>query len=249
MTRTVSKIDTIVAQFCAAVVAEPMCYFSEADLQAQLFVRLFTAFPKLVPTSVRRGPSSQGLFKTPLVHREYGAGGSRRVDLVLLGEKDLAKADRNLTDQGKYFTPEYAFELGTEKSGNAQFHITGDLKKLGGCRHRGYLVHFFRDTTTAAPGTKLRARADERIEKRFKAHAEKAKPPPNVRALFFVVRVARKEKRVRGRCHMYDPLLRKWLPVNTRDVESRVAQILSSDLPVTSADGRSRRNARQRSSL
>jgi hypothetical protein len=72
------RVNCVIARFCHDVVAEPLCFFSEADLQGMLFAKLSMEFPDQIETSCSRGPDSKGKYKTGLVHREYGAGGCKK---------------------------------------------------------------------------------------------------------------------------------------------------------------------------
>ena len=77
----VELIDEIIAEFCSDVIAEPLCFFNEGDLQGFLFAKLVDHFQNPTETSVRRGPSSKGRYETGLVHREYGIGARHRMDI------------------------------------------------------------------------------------------------------------------------------------------------------------------------
>ena len=84
------RVNGVIAQFCHDVVAEPLCFFSEADLQGMLFAKLTKEFPEQIETSYARGPDSKGKYRTGLVHREYGAGGGRRIDISVFDPNDVA---------------------------------------------------------------------------------------------------------------------------------------------------------------
>ncbi len=147
------RVNDVIARFCQDVIAEPLCFFSEADLQGMLFARLSMEFPEQIETSCSRGPDSKGKYKTGLVHREYGAGGGRRIDISVFDPEDVARIDEaGLKTAGSYMKPRFAIELGTEKSLDTAGHIGRDLAKLANTTERGYLIHFFRDTSRAAVG-------------------------------------------------------------------------------------------------
>jgi hypothetical protein len=62
------RMNRLVADFCAEVVTEPLCYFSEADLQGLLYARLIEAFPDRIETSYSRGTAkSKGRYRTGIV--------------------------------------------------------------------------------------------------------------------------------------------------------------------------------------
>ena len=110
------RVNDVIARFCQDVVSEPLCFFSEADLQGILFAKLLMEFPEQIETSCSRGPDSKGKYKTGLVHREYGAGEGRRIDISIFDPKDVANIDEaGLKTGGEYIKPRFAIELGTEK--------------------------------------------------------------------------------------------------------------------------------------
>jgi hypothetical protein len=223
-------MNHVVADFCAAVVTEPLCYFSEADLQGLLFVKLTEAFPKQFETSYSRGPGSKEMYRTGIVHREYGAEEGRRTDISVFSPEDVAKIDSpNLTIGRRYIYPRFAIELGTEKTSDAQSHVANDLAKLSRAKERGYLIHFFRDVTRADPGTVSRARTEEKLQRIFRGPVSQAVPPDHVRYLCFVVRIARSGKTIRGKCEMLDVGSGKWRKVNLTRVRDDVLAVLSGN--------------------
>ena len=213
------RVNAVIASFCQDVVAEPLCFFSEADLQGILFAKLSMVFPEQIETSCSRGQDSKGKYKTGLVHREYGAGGGRRIDISVFDPKDVTRIDEaTLKIAGKYIKPRFAIELGTEKSSDTADHISRDLTKLSKATERGYLIHFFRDTSRAATGTGRRENKERSLELRFRNPVNEADVPPNVRSLFFLIRVARRQKRIWGKCEMYLTETGKWQKINLQNV-------------------------------
>lgn len=165
---------------------------------------------------------------TSQVHREYGAGDGRRLDLVVLPADQLENADRFYkgTDH-RHVHPEFGFEFGTEKIGDdALAHVGRDLEKLQDCG-RGYLVHVFRDMAVADTGTKSRKKTQARLDRVFCDGARGLVVPPNVAVVLMVVGVARTEKKVRGRCRLL--IAKKWRPVNANDVGRWVRNLLASE--------------------
>lgn len=222
-----NRMNQAIADFCAEVVSEPLCYFSEADLQGILFARLVQAFPAQVETSFSRGPDAKGKYRTGMVHREYGATTGRRTDISVFATEDLAAVDGPaLKVQGQYMKPRFAVELGTEKTTNTAAHIASDLDKLSRARERGYLIHFFRDVTRADPGTPLRAKTEEKLERIFRRHACAAEPPSHVKSLCFVLRLARSSKTIRGKCELLVPDTGIWRRVNLKRVREDVLALL-----------------------
>jgi hypothetical protein len=222
------RLNVIIAQFCHDVVVEPLCFFSEADLQGMLFTKLSMEFPHQLETSYARGPDSKRKYKTGLVHREYGAGGGRRIDISVFHRSDVSRIDEpNLKIAGKYIKPRFAIELGTEKSLDTAGHISRDLAKLANATERGYLLHFFRDTSRAAVGTGRRENKERSLELKFRNPVNKAEIPQNVRSLFFLIRVARRQKRIWGKCEMYLPDKEEWQKINLQNVFNCVSDYLN----------------------
>ncbi len=222
------KVDGAVADLCQEVAEEPLCFFSEADLQAMMYMRLRQIFPRSVPLREARGPGAKTRFTTSQVHREYGAGERRRLDLAVLAAAQFALADRFYKDGADYLVPAFGFEFGTEKIGDATSeHIRSDVGKLQRC-DRGYLVHIFRDMAVADEGTDLRAAAEQRIDRIFRRVAGAITPPNNVRAVLLVVGVTHSRKNLRGRCQLLDPRTGEWQRINARHVGRRVLKLLSA---------------------
>jgi hypothetical protein len=220
-------MNEIIARFCADVVLEPLSYFSEADLQSLLFMRLATTFPKSHETSVLRGPGSKGRYRTSRVHREYGAGDNRRLDLCVFSQTDVESIDRpTLMAKGKYLSPEFAVEIGTEKTVDATTHIASDLRKLAVARTRGYLLHFFRDPTVADLGTLRRDRTEARLDRVFRQPSVSIRASPNVVYLCFVLRIRRSSGRIWGKCELFGSGERTWSKISTARVEGKVREAL-----------------------
>lgn len=206
---TSRQIDQAVAQVCADVIQEPLLYFSEADIQ-QLLAAKLTRVPGLkrtAQTKVRKGTGSKSMYATSLVHCEYGAGEGRRADIVVFKRSDvenISTTNLERADEG-YIKPQYAFEIGTEKTSDADAHIKGDLKKLSKiAKDRGYIIHIYRDTTCTARG-KRRANTDAKIKRAFRMPIETrwAMKKDNVRIVAILIRVGRDQPKMRGKCEIY----------------------------------------------
>ncbi len=224
-----NRMNGVIADFCTAVVTEPLCCFSEADLQGLLFARLIAAFPQQNETAYARGPGAKSKFRTGIVHREYGAEDRRRTDISVFSRDDVAAIDNpNLTIEGNYIKPRFAVELGTEKTLDTHAHVMNDLQKLSRVSERGYLIHFFRDNTRAEPGTPARARTEDKLRRIFKVPVSKADPSASVICLCFLVRVARSGTNVRGRCEMLEHGTGVWRKVNATSVRAKVFVLLSA---------------------
>jgi len=223
-----ARLKRVLARFCDDVAAEPLSFFSEADLQGMLYAKLIAEFPDQASTSYARGPNSKGKYTTGLVHREYGAGGGRRIDISLFDPEAIATIDGpNLMAGRRYLKPRFAIELGTEKSLDTAGHIDRDLAKLSTATERGYLLHFFRDVTRADTGTRRRKATEQRLRKIFRLPVRSTQVPPNVVALFFLLRVARSHKKILGKCELFIPESGKWQKVNLQRVRGKVLDRLA----------------------
>lgn len=223
------EIDNIIAEFCSEVIAEPLCFFSEGDLQGLLYAKLVGHFPERIETSFHRGPGSKGKYKTGLVHREYGVGARHRMDMVIFSPKDAFKIDSpDLQINGEYIKPQFGIELGTEKTLNIERHLIRDILKLSKVKEQGYLIFFFRDTTSAGMGTKSRVKTEDKIKRVLRKPFESHDVPPNVKVLCFLLRLKRRYRKIFGKCELFDLRSKEWKKVNLREVKKWVLGILGS---------------------
>ena len=224
---TIHIMNRIIAQFCSEIVNEPVSFFSEADLQGFLFASLVREFALPLETSYAKGPNSKGKYSTGIVHREYGVGGSRRMDIAVFSPEEVARIDGpGLKIGSSYMTPEFGIELGTEKTQGTEAHIKGDLAKLMQARTRGYLIHFFRDVTCADMGTPSRQTTEQKLERIFRLPVSSAAAPANVSVLCFLLRLARTHHKIHGKCELFLPQERKWKKVNLQRVKQQVLDLL-----------------------
>jgi len=220
------QLNHVIADFCCGVVDEPLCFFSEADLQSLLFAQLQKNFPDNFETSVSRGANSKGKYRTGLIHREYGVGGKQRMDIIIFSQDDVSRIDSpNLKMGKKYLTPRFGIELGTEKTADIKKHLETDIRKLSAISERGYLIYFFRDMTSADVGTKSRNNTENKIKRIFRRPVEDIEIPPNIKMLCFLLRVRRRRK-ILGKCEMYIPEIKLWKKVNLQAVKEKVLKIL-----------------------
>jgi len=232
-----NDIDHAVANVCIQIIKEPLSYFSEADIQQLLVEELRKIKPisKAYSTSVQKGKDAKSKYTTSLLHREYGGEGGRRIDIVIFDPVDVAKIDNaNLKVGNDYLRPVYAFELGTEKSNNAAEHVKNDIEKLSQRTKNGigYLIHFYKDITQSATGTKFRDKTEEKIEKEFKQVFDKkeiekifkAEDIVNVRILAILLRTFRNQKKMWGKCEIFDG--NKWIKTNIGSDEKLKGAIL-----------------------
>jgi hypothetical protein len=223
-------VNQVVAEFCATVAREPLAFFSECDLQDMLAIRLRRAFPKLISTSVHRGPreTTTTCYRTGMVHREYGAGNSRRLDIAVLDKKHLSDIeDCRLRTDGNYLKPRFGFELGTELVGDAAKHLENDITKLNDqVSERGYIIHVFRDFTLADNGTERRRKKEKAIEGRFRSHVAGCSQTSIIRVVAFVLRIAHANHKIRGKCEMFRGDSREWVKTNLKAVREAVLEEL-----------------------
>jgi len=149
------------------VLSNPSVFFSEADIQS-IFYKYLTEIDELSElqdTACSIGVNQNGdpsplKYKTTLIHREYGLNkdeeksiqGRMRVDIAIFNESEVNDIIHpiNLKKKGgKYMTPDYIFEFGTEKSASSiealKDHVANDLTKLSGAKNRGFLIHIHRN--------------------------------------------------------------------------------------------------------
>jgi len=210
------EIDDAIVEVCVKIIKEPCSYFSEADIQYLLVEKLrgIEHIKKDHPTNIKRGKDSTGKYETSLLHREYGAGESKRIDVVVFDPADVRKINNvHLKDGTQYLKPAYAFELGTEKTKDIFDHIQRDLKKLKSSKGTGYLIHIYKDSTKSRTGTETRDRTEENIDRRFKqAFLRNPQGNSNVKILAILLRAYRNQKNFRGKCEIFDG--KKWVKKN-----------------------------------
>ena len=225
-----ADIDRAIAVVCIQIIKEPLCYFSEADIQQLLVEELRKIEPisKSYPTSVQKGKGSKSTYRTPLIHREYGGDGGRRIDVVVMDPDDVLKIDNvNLTVGKEYLKPAYAFELGTEKTSDTFNHLQSDLSKLNDrTKGTGYIIHFYKDVTQARTGTLTRDKTEEKIHNKFKQvfSAKKTQRIMKVKVLAILLRTYRNQEKMRGKCEIFNG--QEWIKTNvSRDAALRSAII------------------------
>jgi len=211
-----NDIDKAIVETCIKIIQEPLLYFSEADIQQLLTERLkkIIALQKLYPTSIHKGKGSKDIYRTSLLHREYGGGGGTRIDIVIFSNNDVKQIDDlNLKIGNKYVTPEFAFELGTEKTTNIRKHLVNDIKKLNNVKTAGYIIHIYTDRTQSVTGTKLRKNTKNKIIRNFKSVFENNKcPNGKVKKLAILLSPFKEQTLTRGKCEIFNGKI--WEKVN-----------------------------------
>jgi hypothetical protein len=222
-------VDKAIVEFCKEIIKEPLLHFSESDLHVILMEKLYQIVPELKKkkhnTNVNRGKNSKTFYKTRLVHREYGGGGGRRIDIVIFDDEDIGKINTpNLTIDydSNYLQPLYSFELGTEKSGldNTERHAIKDIEKLKNSKDCGYLIHIFRDVTDFPSNTKERDDTEKELMKNFKDIFSKVNKtiPDNVKIIAILLSPFRSQIKTWGKCKIFNKKNLKWEPVGNLSV-------------------------------
>ena len=211
-------INNAIADACIEIIQEPLLYFSEADVQQLLAeeLRKIKALKKLYNTLVHKGKGSDGTYKTSLLHREYGGGKGRRIDIVIFSEDDIKKInDPNLTISKKYLDPDFAFELGTEKTTDIGKHLVNDTNKLNNVQSTGYIIHIYKDRTKSATGTGRRNNTVEKIKSGFKnAFENNMCPNVKIKKLAILLSPFKDQALTKGKCEIFNASNCKWEKVN-----------------------------------
>jgi len=224
-------IDNAIVETCIKIIQEPLLYFSEADIQQLLAEELkkIEALKEPYQTLIHKGKNSKGFYKASLLHREYGGGGGTRIDIVIFSENDVKQIDDlNLKIGKKYITPEFAFELGTEKTINIKKHLINDIKKLNKVRNTGYIIHIYTDRTQSVTGTKLRKNTKDKIVRDFKSVFENNKcTNDNIKKLAILLSPFKEQTLTRGKCEIFNGS--RWEKVNVA-VESALRKKIIEQL-------------------
>jgi hypothetical protein len=212
-------INNAIAETCIEIIQEPLLYFSEADIQQLLTEKLkkIKALKKTYPTSIHRGKNSKGIYKTSLLHREYGGGVGTRIDIVIFSENDVKQIDNPNLKKGKnYIYPEFAFELGTEKTINIGKHLVNDIKKLNNVENTGYIIHIYKDRTISMTGTKTRNNTKDKIIRNFKSvFAKNTYTNDKIKKLAILLSPFKDQTLTKGKCEIWNGNI--WEKVNVND--------------------------------
>ena len=75
-------------------------------------------------------------------------------------------------------------------------------------------------------GTGRRKNKEQSIESKFRNPVNEAEVAQKVRSLFFLIRIARRQKRIWGKCELYLPETGKWQKIDLQNVGNLVAKRL-----------------------
>lgn len=148
----ISVIADKIADLIKYICDNPLIHFSEHDLHVLLMAKLFeiddlNPFKSLHEITELKDTNNKSirndkdeLFKTMLVHREYGLGEKRRGDIfifnkdTIVGFNPFNELKRPKSQKEFYITPDYIIEMGTEKSCRAtkayKNHFEKDIEKI-----------------------------------------------------------------------------------------------------------------------
>ncbi len=225
-----NDINNAIADTCIEIIQEPLLYFSEADIQQLLVENLKGRIKKLkkisknkrqektYSTNIHRGKDSKSFYETPLLHREYGGGKGRRIDIVIFSENDVKKIDDlNLKKRKEYIKPEFAFEIGTEKTRNIKKHLVNDIDKLNNVKSTGYIIHIYKDRTKSATGTGRRNNTVEKIKSGFKnAFESNSCKNVRIRKLAILLSPFKNQELTKGKCEIFNGNIWEKVNVNTK---------------------------------
>ena len=159
------KIKTQIVEALNLICLNPSIFVSEMDIHMIFMKELMKIdelnyCKKLYNTNCtignRNGKISEKKYQTTLIHKEYGHSnetikGKSRSDIVILNKDEVNEIDDpiNLKRKGKWLTPDYIFEFGSEKSATEKKtfikHFKGDLEKVTVAKIQGYLIHIHRN--------------------------------------------------------------------------------------------------------
>jgi len=218
MNYTINKkeVDNAIVETCIKIIQEPLLYFSEADIQQLLAEELkkIEALKEPYQTLIHKGKGSKSFYKTSLLHREYGGGGGRRIDIVIFSENDAKQINNPNLKMGKeYLYPNFAFELGTEKTANIGKHLVNDIEKLSNVKQTGYIIHIYTDRTISRTGTERRDNTVEKIKNNFKnVFINNKCTNGKIKKLAILLSPFKEQTLTRGKCEIFNGS--KWEKVN-----------------------------------
>jgi len=203
----------------------------------------------LYPTSKSIGQNSdegmsQTPYKTMLVHREYGHEDHSRAksDIVIFDEEvEFIDDPLKLKAGGKYLTPRYIFEFGTENVSGGDGkkyteHIQNDLQKLSECKEegRGFLIHI--DKMEREEATKTKDKYKKEFEEVWKTWetATSVKISDKIKMLVFFVEIGVSTRIIPSKVEMFNPYSKNdcyWVKVSLKHIEVIIKEFLSKEKP------------------
>lgn len=214
-----NDVDNAIVETCIKIIQEPLLYFSEADIQQLLTeeLRKIEVLKESYQTLIHKGKGSKSFYKTSLLHREYGGGGGRRIDIVIFSENDAKQINNPNLKMGKeYLHPDFAFELGTEKTANIGKHLVNDIEKLSNVKQTGYIIHIYTDRTISRTGTERRDNTVEKIKNNFKnVFINNKCTNGKIKKLAILLSPFKEQPLTKGKCEIFNGS--GWGKVNVND--------------------------------
>lgn len=242
------KIEEKIINILNKICNEPLIFLSEIDIHV-LVSRELMKINVLNPDNKnnlsktglhlgwKNGKPSKGLYKTMLVHTEYGNNQKdyERSDIVILdkgtiGEIKNKKLKIDSSSKG-YVEPAYIIEFGTENTNNRD-HILRDYNKVSHSKKRGYLIHIHRaedsgDTKNSI--NKLKEWFGEIVNQNTKSSKKNPEFGIKILAIYIKIYNKKKEKETKGKVLIFDNNKGKFRKVDLRDVKTRLKEILNSN--------------------
>ena len=243
-----------IAKVVSFVCRNPLVFVSETDIHALMMkalmeIKCFDPFNEKYKyeTNVTigrniRGDVSKRMYRTMLVHREYGHKNKPRArsDIVIFDKQGVKSIDDpiNLKNGDEYLTPKYIFEFGTDKSAGSdsvyENHLKNDFGKLSECddKGKGFLIHIHRNYTRSGPGT----RNFMNNEKKFKRYEKITTKVWNkcrnkkLKVLVFFVQIGVPDYYTPSKVQMFNPYSttgpEDWNDINLKKIESKIMENL-----------------------
>ena len=242
-----------IAKVVYFVCRNPLIFVSETDIhtlmmKALMEIKCIDPFKTTYKTKVtigknNRGKVSENMYRTMLVHREYGHRNKprSRSDIVIFDEQDVESIDDpiNLKNDKEYLTPKYIFEFGTDKSAGSdkvyKKHLEGDFEKLSECKDhgRGFLIHIHRNYTRSGPGTGNFMNNEKKFKRYENITAEvwnKWSKNKKLKVLVFFVQIGVPDYYTPSKIQMFNPYSTTdsgyWENVNLDEIENKIMENL-----------------------
>lgn len=116
----------------------------------------------------------------------------------------------------EYLHPDFAFELGTEKTANIGKHLVNDIEKLSNVKQTGYIIHIYTDRTISRTGTERRDNTVEKIKNNFKnVFINNKCTNGKIKKLAILLSPFKEQPLTKGKCEIFNGS--GWGKVNVND--------------------------------
>ena len=247
-----SQIENKLVETLTFICKNPSIFVSEADVQYLVMRNLMTICEldpdkQMYDTNCtigknKRGKISHEKYQTILMHKEYGHQDLHhsRSDIVILNPCDIKLIDDpiSLKRKGKWLTPDYIFEIGTEKSASGvnDFinHLKGDYDKVKKANKQGYIIHVQRNYQRLAGNKhdKNVAKWDDYVAK-FNTWIDSVTKVPqkeDPKIIVIQINIGVEERNMSGKIKILkDPYTKKsyWKPINLKDVSANLKSLFA----------------------